>query len=237
MKKSELKEMIKKAISEEYPQYKQNNNWDEDYEKISREIEYGINPEADEIDLEDLEAAADYYDDLEEAKKKEETEIEVEDTEEIKPMNDVASDGENMKDLQSNLEAALEIAKQIGDEKLIDQIGNTLTFFIRAYVVGRETRNNDGEEINESLSYLDLVKGNTYTYTGGAEPLTVTYIGLTKDNTDKKVGSSMGKGFLFQWEKGTYFELNNRTIREYISEKDNVNESFKRMQKIAGLTK
>jgi hypothetical protein len=123
MKKSELKEMIKKAISEEYPQYKQNNNWDEDYEKISREIEYGINPEADEIDLEDLEAAADYYDDLEEAKKKEETEIEVEDTEEIKPMNDVASDGENMKDLQSNLEAALEIAKQIGVDLKVQMSG------------------------------------------------------------------------------------------------------------------
>jgi hypothetical protein len=243
MKKSELKEIIKKAILQEYNK-STDNDWEEDYERISREVETGIYPEkfdddygkypeyeeADEIDFEDLEAAADYFDRLEEEKKEK-----VKDTEEIEveePVDTEVSGGGDMKELQSNLEAALEIAKQVGDEKLIDQIGNTLTFFVRAYIVGTGEEG-DTEKLNESLNYSDLVKGNTYTYTGGAEPLTVTYVGLTKNNPDKKAGSSMGKGFLFQWENGKYFELNNRTIREYIHEKDNIDESFKRMKKLA----
>ena len=39
------------------------------------------------------------------------------------------------KELQDNLEAALEAAKKIGDEKLQQQIGNSLTFFTRQHVV------------------------------------------------------------------------------------------------------
>ena len=38
-------------------------------------------------------------------------------------------------DVQNNLEAALEAARELGDEKLEDQIGNTLTFFTRQHVV------------------------------------------------------------------------------------------------------
>ena len=37
--------------------------------------------------------------------------------------------------VQDNLEAALESARELGDEKLVDQIGNTLTFFTRTHVV------------------------------------------------------------------------------------------------------
>ena len=39
------------------------------------------------------------------------------------------------KELQDNLEAALEAAKKIGDDKLQQQIGNSLTFFTRQHVV------------------------------------------------------------------------------------------------------
>lgn len=38
-------------------------------------------------------------------------------------------------DLQQNLESALEAAKQLGDEKLITQIGNTITYFTRSHIV------------------------------------------------------------------------------------------------------
>jgi len=41
------------------------------------------------------------------------------------------------KDVQDNLEAALEAAKAIGDQKLVDQIGNSITFFTRQHVVGK----------------------------------------------------------------------------------------------------
>ena len=39
------------------------------------------------------------------------------------------------KEVQDNLEAAMEAAKKLGDEKLSSQIGNTLTFFTRQHVV------------------------------------------------------------------------------------------------------
>lgn len=47
------------------------------------------------------------------------------------------------KEVQDNLEAALEAAKKIGDEKLQKQIGNSLTFFTRQHVVK--------EDLNESM--------------------------------------------------------------------------------------
>ena len=48
------------------------------------------------------------------------------------------------KELQDNLEAALEAAKKIGDDKLQQQIGNSLTFFTRQHVVK--------EELNEAVA-------------------------------------------------------------------------------------
>ena len=42
--------------------------------------------------------------------------------------------------VQDSLKAAMDAADALGNEKLGDQIGNTITFFTREYVVGR---NND----------------------------------------------------------------------------------------------
>ena len=50
--------------------------------------------------------------------------------------------GGDVGDVQDNLEAALMAARELGDEKLEDQIGNTLTFFTRQHVVK--------ENLNES---------------------------------------------------------------------------------------
>jgi hypothetical protein len=41
----------------------------------------------------------------------------------------------NKKQVQDNLEAALEAAKALGDDKLATQIGNSLTFFTKQHVV------------------------------------------------------------------------------------------------------
>jgi len=79
---------------------------------------------------------------LDEAKKDKEEEtvddVELEDTTEFEtePETEVAPDldgGE--KEIMDSLENALEFAKQKGDDKLIDQIGNTITFFTRQYIV------------------------------------------------------------------------------------------------------
>jgi urease accessory protein UreE len=39
--------------------------------------------------------------------------------------------------VQDSLQAAMEAANSLGNQKLADQIGNTITFFTREYVVGR----------------------------------------------------------------------------------------------------
>ena len=41
--------------------------------------------------------------------------------------------------VQDSLKAAMDAADAIGNDKLADQIGNTITFFTREYVVGRNT--------------------------------------------------------------------------------------------------
>ena len=58
------------------------------------------------------------------------------DVEGINVKQDADADlGGTVGDVQDNLEAALEAARKLGDEKLEDQIGNTLTFFTRTHVV------------------------------------------------------------------------------------------------------
>lgn len=82
---------------------------------------------------------------LDEAKKdkpeEEVADVEVTDTEEFMPEDDMGAEDAPMqldggeKEIMDSLETALEFAKQKGDEKLIDQIGNTITFFTRQYIV------------------------------------------------------------------------------------------------------
>ena len=74
-----------------------------------------------------------------EAEEDEVEDVELEDTEDIEvdsePTADVEVSGEK-KEVQDSLEAALEAAKAMGDQKLVDQIGNSITFFTRTHVVG-----------------------------------------------------------------------------------------------------
>jgi hypothetical protein len=166
MKKSELKEMIKSAFSEEFE--------GEDFEKSSREVEYGINPDMDDpaywamlsTDPEELYGE----EEIEEAKKDTEIEdIELDSEEDItldEPSKDSEASsiptsggmGGKEKKLQNSLESALETAKSMGDEKLVNQIGNTITFFTRTHVVGDMTGTED-MEMNESISRFKKLAG------------------------------------------------------------------------------
>ena len=72
-----------------------------------------------------------------------EEEVTVDDTEEEVTVDDteeeIAPELEgDTKDILTHLESALEAAKAKGDEKLTNQIGNTITFFTRQYVVKEE---------------------------------------------------------------------------------------------------
>ena len=45
----------------------------------------------------------------------------------------------NVKAVQDALTQAQAAAQKLGDQKLTDQIGNTITFFTREFVVGQNT--------------------------------------------------------------------------------------------------
>lgn len=107
MKKSELKEMIRAAFLQE---------------TTIQEAEEDEEEEAEDIDLEDVEIEADV--DVDSGKSG------------IDVKQDADTDLAGVEgEVQDNLEAALDKAKKLGDEKLVDQIGNTLTFFTRQHVV------------------------------------------------------------------------------------------------------
>ena len=67
--------------------------------------------------------------------------------------------GGTVGDVQDNLEAALMAARELGDEKLEDQIGNTLTFFTRQHVV-KEDNEMDLEESASIDLELKLMLNN-----------------------------------------------------------------------------
>jgi hypothetical protein len=57
------------------------------------------------------------------------------------------------KDVQDNLEAALEAARALGDEKLATQVGNTITFFNKQHVV-KDTP--VAENLNENIEFFEM---------------------------------------------------------------------------------
>jgi hypothetical protein len=84
---------------------------------------------------------------LDEAKKDEEVEdITVDDTEVVDaPASDImAGESAEVSGIQANLQAAYAEAKALGDEKLITQIANTITYFTKAHIL-------DTAPINENM--------------------------------------------------------------------------------------
>jgi hypothetical protein len=114
----------------------------------------------------DIQDTTSEYDFLSEKKEdEEEVDTEVEDTEvDIDGMEDIDVDttGEvnpDIKAVQDALTQAQAAAQKIGDEKLTDQIGNTITFFTRAHVVDRGAVA-EGEEMDYSeIEDIDVTIG------------------------------------------------------------------------------
>jgi hypothetical protein len=169
MKVSELKAKIREEILSTL-------NEEEDYEKMGREVEYGVFPGSeDELspeemmgDTEDIRAMLDKerfkpmkFDDPEldqeyqeylattdydgplEERKDEEEEAPAEEEEmdaevnvdvEAAPAQGLSAEEQ---EIQNSLKIAYDSAAAIGDQKLADQIGNSITFFTRTHVVER----------------------------------------------------------------------------------------------------
>ena len=60
-----------------------------------------------------------------------EDEIDVVDTKDMPEEEEAVADKSG---IMGNLEAAIEAARELGDEKLIDQLGNTITFYTRQHI-------------------------------------------------------------------------------------------------------
>lgn len=111
--------------------------------------------------------------DKEEEEEEEDIEIEdIEDTEEVEdieveetpPSDDLGITGEERK-VQDSLESALIAAKKLGDEKLINQIGNSITFFTRAHVVGSGEESLDEEIEGDFKEEVVTYKGEDHVIT------------------------------------------------------------------------
>ena len=143
MKKSELKAKIKEDIMSLLQE--QNDDEDEldfeDFEKASREVEYGY---LDETLEDELMSQLDEAKEDEEEDEEEDVEVEIEDEEgedigggDADTIDPEAGLSQDEQDIQNALKVAFDNATAIGDDKLADQIGNTITMFTRTHVVNR----------------------------------------------------------------------------------------------------
>jgi len=172
MKKSELKEMIKAAFMAETEEEKvvvdpymaegEEEDLDEMLARLSEEEVEEVVNEAEEEDLEaDLEA------DIETPEGEEEVDVDVDvDAEEEAPAkNDsIVVDkkivslsslpGETRKILDT-LETLRAQAEEFGDQKFITQVGNTITFFTRDFVVAGDAPNPAGIEEGDESANLE----------------------------------------------------------------------------------
>jgi len=126
-----------------YDYYAYDRDWsgsmDDDLENIYRQVKRKFkNLNEAEEDTTDAEAAADAG--AEEITTDTEITTDVT-TDEVDP---------NVKSVQDALTQAQAAAQQLGDKKLMDQIGNTITFFTRAHVV-EKPKGAVAENLNESM--------------------------------------------------------------------------------------
>jgi hypothetical protein len=84
-----------------------------------------------EADEEEVDVEAEETEDVET------TDVAVDDTETV-DVETTAEISPEVKATQDALTAAIEAAKALGDQKLADQIGNSITFFTRTHVVGQD---------------------------------------------------------------------------------------------------
>ena len=142
MKKSQLKELIRKNIIQELTPsgaYRDPETFEKEYEEEQKYLNF--DPETGEIDEDDLDTlvkelsindtTSEYDPTLEE--QEEDIEIDTEETESSATEESALSDSDQ--EYLNALEDLKNKAKEMGDEKLENQIDNTITYFTRQHVV------------------------------------------------------------------------------------------------------
>ena len=162
MKKSDLKELIRNSIIKELSPsgaYRDPETFEKEYEEEQKYL--NRDPETGEIDDDDLDALVkelEYQDDdaalgnmyspLYEKKKDEEEDIEItadeiDTTEEPSTNIEDPALSDDEQEYLNTLEILKNKAKEMGDEKLENQIDNTITYFTRQHVVKEGDTDND----------------------------------------------------------------------------------------------
>ena len=182
--------------------------------------------EAEEVDVEDNEDVNVDIDD----------EVDVDDestTSDIDVTTTIPGESEDTEAVLGLLTKALDQAQEMGDEKLTDQIGNTITYFTRAHVARV-----DEMDLDMELDPTDVTKISP-------EAAAVIGLGEEKDDMDEemrkddmdeemksKLPASIAAAERAQIEKDA--RKSRGDIKEEV--KENLNE-VKRMQKLAGIIK
>jgi hypothetical protein len=121
MKKSELKEIIKTAFLAEADEL--NEKYDDVKEQEDVDVEDNENIDVDDTENVDVDVEKDV--DVDDVSK--ESDIEVK--------SEIPGEDNDTAAVLGLLTKAQEKAEGMGDEKLMDQIGNTITYYTRAHVV------------------------------------------------------------------------------------------------------
>ena len=203
MKKSELKEMIKMALSEDARTDAEQEGYKDGFDDAKDDIEAKLKgmkvSEAEEVDVEDNEEVdVDIEKEVDIDDESVESDIEVKGSMPGEDADEVA--------VQSLLMKAQEEAAKLGDEKLTDQIGNTITYFTRAHVATVDEAEEMGLGLEENAaSNLELKSLAKKLFLGfkkmGADvELTTTKMQLNKapeNGTDDKWGADQKNVWIY----------------------------------------
>jgi hypothetical protein len=131
MKKSELKEMIKMAMLEDARTDAEQEGYKDGFEDAKDDIEAELKKmkvsEAEDVEVEDDENIdVDIEKDIEVDDESSEVDVDIKAS--------MPGESEDVEEVQALLMKAQEAAQAFGDEKLTDQIGNTITYFTRSHV-------------------------------------------------------------------------------------------------------
>ena len=253
MKKSELKEMIKAAFLNETEleedqidaaavQSDENEamdqvdeaskeSFDDAFDRIDKEKEVYQGSDKDEVkEAEEDEVADEVEVDAEETEDVETADAEVEDTETV-DVEATAEISPEVKATQDALTAAIEAAKALGDQKLADQIGNSITFFTRTHVVGQD-------KVAEGVEMPANVVNKANIAVKDAATMAATMLDLYKQIQDKEQ-VDMSKNQTFKMVLNYLEKLASQAKAGGAEEKEEVAEdlSMTRMLKNAGIKK
>jgi hypothetical protein len=142
----------------------------------------------------------------------------------------------NVKAVQDALTQAQAAAQQLGDKKLMDQIGNTITFFTRAHVVnkpkGAVAEGEEYDDFNDKINVSDMLNetnlwdGDIITPDMWADDID-DYEGYVNYISGGKLKSFKDKNWTLKYLGDIYFELKSSRVTSTVLDIVNVQKLLK----------